>query len=133
MMGLGASVRVEGEGIVECTLRDDCGVKQRIKVRAFYIPTSKVRLFSPQSYFQQEGGDSLKLDKERSTFIFVSGKSITFNYAKGSNLLIDHASTKDNNKSIIYAFVSLSTTRKLTISKGQEELLLWHSIFGHLI
>jgi len=71
------------------------------------------------------------LDKEGSTFTFVSGKSITFKYAKGSNLPIAHASTKDNNKSMMSAFLSLPTTRKLNISKGQEELLLWHSIFGH--
>ena len=39
-----------------------------IEVRAYYIPTSSVRLFSPQSYFVQEGGGSMKIDKDGYNF-----------------------------------------------------------------
>ena len=56
MLGLGATVQVKGEGMVKWEFRDDYGVKQVIEVKGYYIPTSKVRLFSPQSYFKQEKG-----------------------------------------------------------------------------
>ena len=41
MRGLGASVKVEGGGIIQWCFRDDYGVKQMIEVKVYYIP--KVR------------------------------------------------------------------------------------------
>ena len=133
MTGLGSKVDVVGEGKITWVFRDDYGVKQTVLVKGYYIPDSPIRLFSPQSYFQQEGGGSMKVDKDGSTFTFVSGKSITFEYAKGSNLPIAYAAIKAESKSpgLMSAFMTLPTTRQPNISKGQEELLLWHAIFGH--
>jgi hypothetical protein len=51
MNGLGATAEVVGEGTVLWQFRDDFGVTRRAKVPAYLVPVSKVRLFSPQSYF----------------------------------------------------------------------------------
>ena len=53
ILGLSSTAKVAGEGIVKWTLRDDFGVEQKIEVNALLVPTSKVILFSPQSYFEQ--------------------------------------------------------------------------------
>ena len=54
MRGLGATYKVTGEKYVEWKFRDDYGVKQKIKVKELLVPSSRVRLFSPQDYFEQE-------------------------------------------------------------------------------
>ena len=56
MQWLSSTVKVTGEGMVTWKLRDDCGVEHTIKVNALMVLTSKVRLFSLQSYFAQEQG-----------------------------------------------------------------------------
>ena len=65
-------------------LYDDYGVLQRVKVKTYYIPTSNVRLFSPQSYFQSENGGSFMLNSKGCIFTFVSSKTLTFEYSTGS-------------------------------------------------
>ena len=128
MLGLGATVQVKGEGMVKWEFRDDYGVKQVIEVKGYYIPTSKVRLFSPQSYFKQEKGGSYTLAAEGSVFTFASGKHLVFAYMHMSHLPIVRAKYHSPMQS---GYLSLPSQGRLNISKGQEELLLWHSILGH--
>ena len=52
--GLSSTVEVEGEGTVWWSFYDDYGVIHHIKVKAYYIPSSPVRLFIPRHYFKQE-------------------------------------------------------------------------------
>ena len=47
MTGLSSTAQVEGEGMVNWSFYDDYGVIQHVKVKANYIPSSTVRLFSP--------------------------------------------------------------------------------------
>ena len=54
MNGLGAKVNITGEGTIVWEFRDDYGVIKRIKVKAYLVPASKVRMFSPQAYFMTE-------------------------------------------------------------------------------
>ena len=67
---------------------DDCGVLQRVQIKAYYIPTSNVRLFSPQNYFRQVNGGSFMLNAKGCVFNFVSGKTLIFEYSSGSLLPI---------------------------------------------
>ena len=130
MIGLGASATVEGEGVVQWVFKDDYGVDQLIYVRVCYIPSSTVRLFSPQSYSVREGGGSFTLTKDGPTFIFASGKSLSFSYTKGSGLPTAYGKIKIGS-SVLVGYLSLSSSGSLNISKSQEELLLWHSILRH--
>ncbi len=54
MNGLGAKANITGEGTVIWKFRDDYGVTKSVQVKAYLVPASKVRLFSPQAYFQSE-------------------------------------------------------------------------------
>ena len=49
----GVTVKVIGEGIIVWRFRDEFGVEQNIQIKTYTVPSSKVRLFSPQQYFRQ--------------------------------------------------------------------------------
>jgi len=91
MNGLGATANVVGEWTILWSFRDDFGVIQKVRVKAYHIPASKVRLFSPQFYFQQEGGGTFSMNVEGSIFPFARGGVFSFEYS-GSMLPIAHAS-----------------------------------------
>ena len=46
MKGLGSTICVEGEGLIKWVFRDNYGVNRKVKIKAPYVPTSLVRLFS---------------------------------------------------------------------------------------
>ena len=73
---------------------DDYGVIQHVKVKAYCIPSSSVRLLSPYHYFRQEKSGSFKIDADGCVFKFSSEKTLTFNYTEGSNLPIALATQK---------------------------------------
>ena len=74
MQGLGASSQVHGEGRFNWVFKDNYSVTQEINIKAYYIPTSPVILFSPQRDFMQEKSGRFSLDKDGSGFTFTSGK-----------------------------------------------------------
>ena len=76
--GLGGTAKVLGEGGFMWNLKDDYGVTQRVKVKAYHIPARKVRVFSPQSYFQQEKKDLLTMNVDISSSTFASSANLSF-------------------------------------------------------
>ena len=81
MNGLGATAKITGEGTVIWKFRDDFGVMKRIKVKAYLVPASKVRLSSHQD------GDEFTMNLNSSTFKFANGGTLSFQYS-GSMLPI---------------------------------------------
>ena len=113
---------------------DDYGVLQRVQVKSYYIPTSNVRLFSPQSYFRQENGGSFILNTKDCVFTFVTGENLAFEYSLCSKIPIAKAVIKP--ELIPRSFYNTTDWKgvsagKLNISKTQEKLLLWYGIVGH--
>ena len=53
MSGFNGTAEVEREAMVEWVFRDDYGISQTIQTKSFFVPSSKVILFSPQCYFIQ--------------------------------------------------------------------------------
>ena len=51
---------------------------RRVLVEAYLVPASKVRSFSPQQYFKQEGGGALIMNVDESTFTFKWGGTLSF-------------------------------------------------------
>ena len=52
--GIADTVKIEGIGTVEWTIRDVFGRVCLIRTQAYYVPSSNNRLFSPQSYFMED-------------------------------------------------------------------------------
>ena len=82
-----------GEGTVRWTFRDDYGCAQNIRVKAYHVPTSNVRLFSPQSYFAHEQKGSFHMTMDGATFTFGSGSTLTFKYSSKDYLPTAYAHT----------------------------------------
>ena len=126
MNGLGVTAKITGEGYAVWKFRDDFAVEKRVKVKAYLVSASKVRLFSPQSYFRAEGGGEFSMDTKGSTFTFANSGTLPFNYVR-SMLPIAEGSIRKELSSAGY----LGSTGHKNISKAQEELLLRHATFGH--
>ena len=126
MNGLGATAKITGEGTVIWKLRDDFGVMKRLRVKAYLVPASKVGLFSPQAYFYDQGGGEFTMNVTGNTFKFANGGTLSFKYS-GSKIPIAVGSIDKEHSVCGY----LGSTNQKNISKGQEELLLWHATFGH--
>ena len=56
LQGLSSKAKVAGEGTVEWTIYDVNGVIKTVRVRAYYVPSATIRLFSPQVYFHENKG-----------------------------------------------------------------------------
>ena len=85
MNGLSSKENVEAEGMVAWHFLDDYGVTQRVKVRAFYVPSSGVRLFSPQDYFKTTKSGthgSFYTNVYGCIFTFGNKATLTFDYSK---------------------------------------------------
>ena len=67
-----------------------------------------------------------------STFTFVSGKYLISSYAEGSKLPISFGKASPI-PSYHSGFLSLAKSRRLNISKVQEELPLWYTKLGHYV
>ena len=78
MNGLGAQAKIIGEGTVLWKFRDDFGVSRRVKVKAYLVPASKVRLFSPQAYFHASKGGRFSMNIQGSVSEFAKGGTLTF-------------------------------------------------------
>ena len=126
MNGLGATVTVVGEGTVQWGFRDDFGVLRILRVNAYLVPVSKVRLLNPQSYFQQKDGESFSMSMKGIVFTFAKGWTLTVQYSS-SILSISHAFIQTQVSSVGY----LASTGQKNISKAQEDILLWHATSGH--
>ena len=126
MNGLGATAQITGEGYVVWKFRDNFGVENGIRVKTYLVSVSKVRLFSPQSYFHAEGGGEFSINMKGSTFTFAKGGTLSVNYA-GSLLPIAEGSIGREISSAGY----LGSTGHKNISKAQEEILLWYATLGH--
>ena len=103
---------------------------QTIEVNALLVPESKVRIFSPQIYFEKATGGEFKMNHTESVFNFANSSTLSFKYSTHTNLPIYIATVPQYNAPI-WNMNSYVYSSRLNISKAQEKLLYWHDIFGH--
>ena len=89
MQGINNSIAVKGVGWVEWTIRDVFGNTCVVRTRAYYVPESHMRLFSPQKYCKENGrGPYGYFDYEKLEFTTVEGVKLTFPWSSDGNLPI---------------------------------------------
>lgn len=145
MTGLADSVKIEGVGWVEWPIRDMYGSVHTVKTRAYHVPVATIRLFSPQSYFQESEtklGKS-ECDHESLTFTTSDGSKLQFPYHPGSNLPImftdwdiPQAGLSASHFQFLRSDSGFETASKLlqdnyNLNPAEKELLLWHDRLGH--
>ena len=94
MNGLSSKASVEAEGMVAWNFIDEYGVTQRVKVRAFYVPSSGIRFFSPQYYFKATklgNHGSFYSNTDGCIITFGNKATLTFHYSKDTGLHIAHS------------------------------------------
>ena len=79
---ISSSASVEGEGEVLWNFVDDYGVTQQVRVNAFLVLASKVRLFSPQAHLQQYQAGSFTLTANGCIFTLSSGSDLFWIHTK---------------------------------------------------
>ena len=132
LKGLTQGVTIAGTGVVRWNIEVD-GKVVELKLRALHVPTSEVRLLSPQ-----------QLKKEHQPLIpkiEIEADSVMIHFAEGalscpcneSNLPFVQLSTvkrKEADVQALNACVMAEANQNLTVS--QKALLKWHCRLGHL-
>lgn len=148
--GLDHSIKVVGTGWVEWHIRDYFGRVGLIRTKAYYVPSSHVRLFSPQSYFKEHKGNpsskgKCEFDHSMLHLTTVKGQEMSFPFDSNNHLpymLVDNNALTGSCSSQFQANLmsdhpSLDTAQNIllgnnyNLSKSQKELLLWHQRLGH--
>jgi hypothetical protein len=147
LSGLNNTIKVVGEGWVDWPIRDVFGTVRSIRTRAYYVPTATIRLFSPQTYFQEGQEGELRLNSRATELELHDGTTLEFPYNHWSNLPImlsahshecratagltyEDAMSLCDGKSL-YDFISVAAEENQNLRPEQKELLLLHQKLGH--
>jgi Reverse transcriptase (RNA-dependent DNA polymerase) len=135
--GLADEFKVSGVGMVQWWIRDDKGKQLKIVTRAYFVPGSSVRLFSPQVFFRQPGiTGSFVVDARgcQCTLKTDTVSTITFNMDDNHPLPWILPSTPSQaEQAIDSAFAQLTVVddRNVNLTPSQKDLLRWHYKLGH--
>jgi hypothetical protein len=140
---LEGKVKVAGVGRVKRTVFDVYGVTRIIKTRAYFIPEGNIRLFSPQTYFQENERGAGETTSRGIKLTMSDGTKLTFPYNNQSNipLMLTRGQTTVGLTQYDVEFLSqphnvstyLSVAEEVNqnIAAAQKELLKWHWRLGN--
>jgi hypothetical protein len=152
MQGIGNLIEIKGKGWVEWDIIDQHNVIARVRTQAYYIPeASDVRLFSPQTYFQENGmsgRDCCWLDAHQINFKTAQDVELSFPFDSRNNIPYMLA-TEDANVAGLTAKQVLSFSRMSDVeirgacrkilddnnhnlTASEKELSLWHQRLCHI-
>jgi hypothetical protein len=145
LTGLSEKTPVLGQGLVEWIIRDPFGHVGVIRTTAYYVPSAKIRLFSPQKYcMENKKGSKHGGDHEAITFTTATGEDLVFPYQPHSHLPLMH--TDDNVPQVgltKHLCLNLALTNgtsdahnlieynNYNLTKEEKELSLWHQRLSH--
>jgi len=143
MKGLSDSVAIKGVGRVKWTIRDYHGTVGAIVTRAYLVPQASIRLFSPQTYFNENRGTEAKLNDLGISVRTASKDLMFFPYNQCNNLPIMLPDWTDSHPQLddddVHALVEqidqvnqILEDQNLNLTKEEKELLLWHQRLGHV-
>jgi hypothetical protein len=138
LKGISSGLRIHGQGHVMWTITDSHGQLRILKVPAYYVPKSQVRLLSTAALLQKYPDETIQV---RHNELTLSGSvedptrgAITAYINPSNNLPI---STAYRYNGISAAPMALSTTitnvheSNLNLTEPEKELMRWHERLGH--
>lgn len=145
LQGLNGTTSVVGIGKVRWLIGDFHGVVREIVTTAYYVPNASIRLFSPQAYFKEQNGGSLRLDPTRCFLHLPDETQLEFPYNASNNLPFMLTSTKHarfagvlrddaaflGETDALGVMLSVVDERNQNLSAAEKELLTLHQRFGH--
>jgi hypothetical protein len=131
--GFANGTKIEGIGIVAWTFTGKDGTEVKLLVEAYYVPTSKQILLSPQTLLCKEKGlfGSYSGDEEKFELKLNDQAVISIPYGKRSSLPIAEVLVgPEPEPTVNLTRILDDSTHNLT--GGQKLLLEWHYRFAHL-
>jgi Reverse transcriptase (RNA-dependent DNA polymerase) len=141
--GLKGQVDVVGSGLVQWTIVDLFGTVRTIQTMAHFVPEAKIRLFSPQVYFQENNGGYCELTKDKIKLTLPEGTELEFPYNAGSNIPLMLPFTQTtvgltmadvsllSSPELLFSHLSVADETNQNLTSSQKELLKWHWRLGH--
>ena len=136
----------EGEGMVLWSVVDTTGMLRHFKVKAYYVPSSYIRLLSLHALLQHNEGESITVENDclilsgvadndsrnsiRVPFHPVSRLPISTAY-RYNDMAIDFLGPVAEAQAIYSASSAVSPSNS-NLSEAEKELLRWHFKLGHI-
>jgi hypothetical protein len=139
LKGLAKGLRIEGMGYVMWAALDTKCMLRMLKLPAYYVPKTPVRLLSTTSLLQTYTGETILLEPHQLT---LSGDPNDF--TRGSVIVRTDASNNlptcqiysygqpDKAVEALSAMLTVVSDDNANLTEGQKELLHWHFRMGHL-
>jgi hypothetical protein len=136
--GLNDSTTIMGQGKIAWTIVDIFGVIITIQVTAYYVPKATIRLFSPQTYFQEHYSGTCTIEARQTSLTLADGTTMEFPYQANNNLpmmlpaepLHVRLTYKDckflGKPDFIQSHLSVADEANQNLTSSQRELILWH-------
>ena len=130
-----AGQKVEGSGTVRWYVEDDSGKPRCLEVKAYYVPTSRVRLLSTTILLKTYKGEHVYIEEGQLTLSGIEGDSsrgrITAPTNKTSDLPVSIGRSVPKYNSVINAY-SVVANENFNLTAAEKELLRWHQRLGHI-
>ena len=139
LTGLAKGLIIKGEGTVQWSFTDVTGNLRHIRLPAYYIPQSPVRLMGTASMLKALPGESIQITERSATLSGVEG-----DLSRNAVVAYNHPSNNIPTSTVYrlprvqesaQAFnVTLNEVHKenMNLSNAEKELLRWHYKLGHL-
>ena len=139
LTGLARGLVIRGVGTVAWTVLDVNGKPRTLKLEAYLVPKSPVRLLSTAQLLQTYSGETISLDDQSATLSGIAGDPLRAPvkaFVNPSNNIPDCAAFQlDELEQAALALNTMVTSvdpRNINLTEPQKELLRWHQRLGHL-
>ena len=136
LTGLAKGLVIRGVGTVAWTVLDTNGKPRTLKMEAYYVPKSPVRLMSTAQLLQTYSGETISLDDRSATLSGIAGdpmRAPVKAFVNPTNNIPDCSAFQLNE--LEQAAMALNTMvtsvdpRNINLSEPEKELLRWHQRF----
>jgi len=139
LTGLAKGLHIKGVGSVEWTVLANDGSHRTLRVPAYYVPESPVKLIGTASLLQQHKGETIQLTEQSATLSGIDGdpsrSAVTAFVNPTNNIPSCTAFRLSAVQKVAAHLQSITTTvdpNNINLSEPEKELLRWHQRLGHL-
>ena len=142
LQGIAKGLRVEGIGTIAWSFLDTEGMLRTIKVKALYVPATKVRLLSTAGLLDAYPDETLQITRGK---LRLSGANATATHTKRNPIEVRIAVSNNLPTSVGYgqdapgkayqalaASINTVSNRNANLTDPDKELLRWHYRLGHI-
>jgi hypothetical protein len=139
LQGVSKGLWIQGKGNVLWTILDIRGQLRTLKIPAYFVPQSQLRLLSTGVLLQTYSDEDIRVDVRKLTLSGAPNDpacgSIEAYLDPNNNLPMSTAYCQqgtDDTATIIQACLASISEANINLSEPQKELLWWHYCLGHV-